>query len=50
MDFVSAPFLMQKRSIYEGIDDPATFFSPSLRSYLVSQCVGVCVWGGVCGV
>ncbi|XP_072040866.1 anoctamin-4-like isoform X2 [Amphiura filiformis] len=35
VDYVSAPFMMHKRSIYKGIDESTTFFSPSLRSYLV---------------
>ncbi len=36
VDYVSAPFMMHKRDIFKGICDPGTFFSPSLRSYLVS--------------
>ncbi|EDO27456.1 predicted protein, partial [Nematostella vectensis] len=34
VDFVSAPFCVSKKSIYEGIDNPDTFFRPALRSLL----------------
>ncbi|XP_022098902.1 anoctamin-4-like isoform X2 [Acanthaster planci] len=35
VDFVSAPFIVQKRAVFKGIDQPDTFFSPALRSLLV---------------
>lgn len=35
VDFVSAPFCVSKSQIYEGINDPDTFFRPALRSLLV---------------
>ena len=52
VDFVSAPFVMSKLQIYEGHDDPDTFFRPALRCFLVGagavyrcsvqvQCTGV---------
>ncbi|XP_041454749.1 anoctamin-4-like isoform X2 [Lytechinus variegatus] len=34
LDFVSAPFCVQKRNIFDGIDDPETFFRSATRSYL----------------
>ena len=36
VDLVSAPFCESKKQIYDGIEDPDTFFRPSLRSLLVS--------------
>ncbi|KAJ7377101.1 hypothetical protein OS493_030695 [Desmophyllum pertusum] len=35
VDFVSAPFCVSKSQIYEGIENPDTFFRPALRSLLV---------------
>ncbi|XP_038055493.1 anoctamin-4-like isoform X2 [Patiria miniata] len=35
VDFISAPFVVQKRAVFKGIDKPDTFFSPALRSLLV---------------
>ena len=37
VDFVSAPFCVSKSHIYEGIENPDTFFRPALRSLLVSN-------------
>ena len=39
VDFVSAPFCVSKTQIYEGIENPDTFFRPALRSLLVSVAV-----------
>jgi len=39
VDFVSAPFCVSKSQIYEGIENPDTFFRPALRSLLVSVAV-----------
>ena len=39
VDFVSAPFCVSKSHIYEGIENPDTFFRPALRSLLVSVTV-----------
>ena len=36
VDFVSAPFCVSKSHIYEGIENPDTFFRPALRSLLVN--------------
>ncbi|XP_074619855.1 anoctamin-7-like [Acropora palmata] len=35
VDFVSAPFCVSKSHLYEGINNPDTFFRPALRSLLV---------------
>lgn len=35
VDFVSAPFCVSKSQIYEGVENPDTFFRPALRSLLV---------------
>ena len=40
VDFVSAPFCVAKRHIYEGIENIDTFFRPALRSLLVSTDIG----------
>ena len=37
VDFVSAPFCVSKSHLYEGINNPDTFFRPALRSLLVSN-------------
>ncbi|KAJ8028117.1 Anoctamin-7 [Holothuria leucospilota] len=35
VDFVSAPFLIRKRNVFEGIENEDTFFRPSQRSFLL---------------
>ncbi|XP_033632205.1 anoctamin-3-like isoform X1 [Asterias rubens] len=35
VDFISAPFCVAKRAVFQGIDEPDKFFSPALRSLLV---------------
>ncbi|XP_071481408.1 anoctamin-7-like [Diadema antillarum] len=35
LDFVSAPFCIQKRNVFHGIEEPETFFRSATRSYLV---------------
>ncbi|KAK3099349.1 hypothetical protein FSP39_003125 [Pinctada imbricata] len=35
VDFVSAPFLMDRIQLYEGYEDPTHFFRPAVRSLLV---------------
>ncbi|XP_071950659.1 anoctamin-7-like isoform X2 [Antedon mediterranea] len=37
LDFVSAPFMIDKREVYEGIDNPDTFFRPAIRAILVDS-------------
>ncbi|XP_071847241.1 anoctamin-7-like isoform X4 [Apostichopus japonicus] len=39
IDFVSAPFVINKRNVFEGIDDPDTFFRPSQRSLLTHNII-----------
>ncbi|XP_030836627.1 anoctamin-4 isoform X1 [Strongylocentrotus purpuratus] len=34
LDFVSAPFCVQKRNVFDGIDNQETFFRSATRSYL----------------
>ena len=35
VDYISAPFKMNKIEMFEGYDNPTHFFRPSLRSLLV---------------
>ena len=35
VDFVTAPFEMNKMNIYKGYENPDTFFRSGLRYYLV---------------
>ena len=44
VDFVSAPFCVSKSQIYEGIENPDTFFRPALRSLLVSVAVLILIF------
>nr|XP_011431270.2 anoctamin-4 isoform X4 [Crassostrea gigas] len=37
MDFVSAPFMMDRINLYEGYEDPTHFFRPAIRSMLVDH-------------
>ncbi|XP_033099885.1 anoctamin-7-like isoform X2 [Anneissia japonica] len=37
IDFVSAPFTIDKRDAFEGIDNPDTFFRPATRAVLVES-------------
>ncbi|XP_062567716.1 anoctamin-4-like [Saccostrea cucullata] len=37
MDYVSAPFMMDKINLYEGYEDPTHFFRPAIRSMLVDH-------------
>lgn len=39
VDFVSAPFLMDRIHLYQGYEDPSNFFRPAQRSWLVSSFV-----------
>lgn len=36
VDFVSAPFMMDRINLYEGYEDPTHFFRPAIRSMLVN--------------
>lgn len=42
VDFVSAPFMMDRINLYEGYEDPTHFFRPAIRSMLVSLCCNTC--------
>ncbi|XP_048774144.2 anoctamin-4-like isoform X2 [Ostrea edulis] len=37
MDYVSAPFMMDRINLYEGYEDPTHFFRPAIRSMLVDH-------------
>ncbi|KAL4230086.1 hypothetical protein ACF0H5_010471 [Mactra antiquata] len=37
LDYISAPFKMNKIDMFEGYDNPTFFFRPALRSFLVSS-------------